>query len=124
MIQLFSLLFHLFLITLLYLIGLLVKYILFVLHYIYLKIENSREEITSPIAKSFYNEIIYFYFKVMPTFFLNINKEWIITLSTIQSIYWDLPILIRIIFAILYTTFIIYCIIAVLSFIYYTVLLH
>ena len=124
MIQLFSLFFHLTLLIILYILGWLVTYILYIIRRIYLKIEESFGEITLPKARMIYREIDFFYTQVLPTFFSNINKERYLTISSIEILYVNLPIVFRIAFAFLFTSFVIYCILLVSSYIYYYIILH
>jgi hypothetical protein len=125
MIQLLSLLFHLFQLIILYYLGWIVTYTLYIIQRIYFKIEELLgRKIKSPRAQYIIKEIDFFYIQVLPTFFSNLNKERYLTISGIENIYTNLPILLRIIFAIIFTVIIIYCVLVVISFIYYTIILH
>jgi hypothetical protein len=124
MIQLLSLLFHFSLLVILYYLGKIVVYTLFVIQKIYFYIEELFGEFTSPRIRKMYKEVDFFYFQVLPTFFSNINKETNLTISSIETKYISLPIIFRILFAIIFTLFIMYCILLVTSYLYYYIILH
>jgi len=124
MIQLLSLLSHLFLLTIVYIIGWIVTYLLYIIQFIFLKIEAKRGEITSQKALKIFKEVNYFYSQIMPTFFFNIYKERLLTLHGIENLYSKLPIILRILFAIIFTLFIIYCILLLTSYLYYCIILQ
>lgn len=99
-------------------------YTLFFIQKIYLFIEELFGEFTSPRVQKLYKEIDFFYFQVLPTFFNNINKETNLTISSIETKYISLPIIFRILFAIIFTLFLMYCILLVLSYLYYYIILQ
>lgn len=124
MIQLLSLLFHLLLLIILYYLVLLIKCTLFLIQKFYLFIEELLGNISSPRAQKFYKEIDFFYIKILPTFYSNINKEHNLTISSIEDNYNNLPIIFKILFSIIFTLFLIYCILLVASYIYYYIILQ
>ena len=97
---------------------------LYIIRKIYLKIERSFGEITLPKVQMIYKEINFFYNQVLPAFFSNINKERYLTISSIENIYSNLPLVFRIAFAFLFTSFVIYCIMLITSYIYYFIIIH
>jgi hypothetical protein len=124
MIQLLSLLFHLFQLIILNILGWFITYTLYVVQRIYLKYEELFGKIKSPRAQYIYKEIDFFYIQVLPTFFSNLNKERYLTVSSIETIYINLPIIFRILVAFIFTSFVIYCILLVISYLYYNFILH
>jgi hypothetical protein len=99
-------------------------YTLFAIQKIYLFIEEIIGEFTSPRVQKMYKEIDFFYFQVLPTFFTNIAKEHNLTLSTIETKFSKLPIIFKILFAIISTLFLMYCILLVASYFYYYIILQ
>jgi hypothetical protein len=124
MIQLLSLLFHLFQLIILYYLGWLVTITLYLIQRFYLKYEELFGKIKSPRAQHIYKEIEFFYIQVLPTFFSNISKERYLTVSSIETIYTNLPIIFRILVAFIFTSFVIYCILLIISYLYYNFILH
>lgn len=124
MIQLLALLFHWFQLIILYYLGWIITYTLFIIQRIYLTYEELFGKIKSPRAQHIYKEIDFFYIQVLPTFFSNLSKQRYLTVSSIENIYINLPILLRILFAIIFTLLIMYCLLVVISYIYYTIILH
>jgi hypothetical protein len=123
-IQLLSLLFHLLQLTILYILGWFITYTLYIIQRIYLKYAELFGEITSPRIRHIYKEIDFFYIQVLPTFFSNLSKERYLTISSIETLYINLPIIFRILVAFIFTFFVIYCILLVISYLYYTFILH
>lgn len=124
MIQLLSLLFHLLQLTILYILGWFITYTLYIIQRIYLKYAELFGEITSPRIRNIYKEIDFFYIQVLPTFFSNLSKERYLTISSIETIYINLPIIFRILVAFIFTLFVIYCILIIISYLYYNFILH
>jgi len=124
MIQLLSLLFHLLQLTILYILGWFITYTLYIIQRIYLKYEELFGEITSPRIRNIYKEIDFFYIQVLPTFFSNLSKERYLTISSIETLYINLPIIFRILVAFIFTFFVIYCILLIISYLYYNFILH
>lgn len=124
MIQLLVLFFHFTQLKFLFYLGWLVTYTLYIIQRIYLKYEEIFGKIKTPVFQNIIKEIEFFYIKVLPTFFSNINKELLLTTSIIETKYINLPLVLRILFAILLTLFIIYCILLVTSYLYYYIILQ
>jgi hypothetical protein len=124
MIQLLSLLFHLLQLTILYILGWFITYNLYIIQRIYLKYAELFGEITSPRIRNIYKEIDFFYIQVLPTFFSNLSKERYLTISSIETLYINLPIIFRILVAFIFTFFVIYCILLIISYLYYNFILH
>jgi hypothetical protein len=124
MIQLLSLFFHLFQLIILYFLGLLVTYTLFLVQFIFIKIEQFKGKIISPRAQHIFKEVNYFYTRIMPTFFFNLKTERLLTLNGIETLYSNLPILLRLFFAIIFTLFIMYFILFVGSYLYYYIIIQ
>lgn len=99
-------------------------YSLFLIQKIYLYFEEVFGEFTSPRVLKMYKEVDFFYFQVLPTFFSNIDKETNLTIYSIEIKYISLPIIFRILFAIFFTLFLMYCILLVGSYLYYYIILQ
>jgi hypothetical protein len=99
-------------------------YTLFFIQKIYFYFEELFGEFTSPRVLKMYKEIEFFYFQVLPSFFTNLDKETNLTLDSIETKFSKLPIIFRILVAIISTLFIIYFILLVASYLYYYIIIQ
>jgi hypothetical protein len=124
MIQLLSLIFYLFRLTLAYLLGSLMVYLLFIIQFLFIKYEQLIGKVASIRLNKAFKEVIYFYTQIMPTFFFNLRKERFLTINGIIITYSRLPQTLRLVLKLLFILLIIYYILVLINIYYYFIFIH
>jgi hypothetical protein len=122
--KLLSLILYLLQLTIVYLIGCLNTYLLFILQFFYIKYEQLIGKVTSIRLQKGFKEVNYFYTQIMPIFFFNLRKERLLTINGIIITYSRLPTTIKVLMKLFFITLILYYILVLINIFYYFIFLH